>query len=126
MLFTCVVNSAATLWTFSPPGGLYRSCTYLSGLPDRNPCVPPDERFRITQTEGSANNFSSSLSVVTVTEDLNGTLVSCTDGVNGNLVDSEDICIVGMTIPKTCALLSYILIIHSKCLSTTVTFCQHT
>ena len=106
MLFTCVVNSAATLWTFSPPGGPERSCTYLSGLPDRNPCDPPDERFRITKTEGSANNFSSSLSVVTVTEVLNETLVSCTDGVNRNLVESEDICIVGMTIPKTYALLS--------------------
>ena len=106
MLFTCVVDSAATLWTFSPPGGLNRSCTYLSGLPDRNPCDPPDERFRITQTEGSANNFNSSLSVVSATEDLNGTLVSCTNGDTATLVESEEICIVGMTIPKTCALLS--------------------
>ena len=107
MLFTCVVDSGATLWTFSPPGGPERACTYLSGVPDRNPCVPPDERFRITQTEGSANNFNSSLSIVSVAEDLNRTLVSCINGVNGNLVDSEDICIVGMTIPQTYALLSF-------------------
>ena len=124
VLFTCVVNSAATLWTFSPPGGPERVCTYLSALPDRNPCDPPDERFRITQTEGSANNFNSSLSVVTVTEDLNGTLVSCTNGGTGNL-DSDDICIVGMTIPQTYALLSFNIIILREYLSSTVTFCQN-
>ena len=106
MLFTCVVNSGATLWTFSPPGRPERECIYLSSLPDRNPCVPQDERFSITRTEGSVNNFSSSLSVVSVTEDLNGTLVSCTDGNIGNL-GSDDICIAGMTIPQTYALLSF-------------------
>ena len=98
--FTCVVDSGVTRWTVSPPGEPDRTCTYLSALPDENPCDPPDERFRISPTEGSANN-SSSLSVASITENLNTTMVGCTDGIGGNPVGTDNICIVGTPVPQT-------------------------
>ena len=98
--FTCVVNSGATIWTFMQPGEPDRTCAYLSALPDQTTCDPPDDRFRISPTEGSANN-SSSLSVASITENFNETMVGCTDGIGGNPVGSDNICIVGTTVPQT-------------------------
>ena len=107
--FTCVVDSGVTRWTFSPPGEPDRTCTYLSGLPDENPCNPPEERFRISQTEGSASN-NSSLSLALITENLNKTMVGCTDGIGGNRVGTDNICIVGTTAPQTYACLRHFLV----------------
>ena len=121
--FTCVVDSGATIWTFSQPGEPGRTCTYFSALPDQNPCNPPNERFRISQTEGSASN-SSSLSVASITENLNETIVGCRDGGDGNPVGTDNICIVGTTVPQTLMLASDIFLFR-KCLSSTVTYCQH-
>ena len=108
--FTCVVDSGATIWTFSPPGEPDRTCNYLSLSPDQTPCNPPDERFRISQTEGTANNFNSSLSLASITENLNETMVGCTDGIGGNPVDTDSICIVGTTVSQTYAFLRQFLV----------------
>ena len=43
--FTCVVDSGASIWTFSQPGEPDRTCTYFSAFPNQNPCNPPDESF---------------------------------------------------------------------------------
>ena len=74
VIFTCVVGGGVTSWTFSPPGESDRICTYLSAL-NQTTCERPDERFRISQTEGSASNFNSSLSLASITENLNKTMV---------------------------------------------------
>ena len=120
--FTCVVDSGATRWTFSPPGESDRTCNYLRAFPDQTTCNPPDERFRISQTEGSANN-SSSLSLASITENLNETMIVCADGNSGNQVGTDNICIVGKTVPQTLMLASDIFLF--RCLSSTVTYCQH-
>ena len=99
VIFTCV-GGGVTVWTFNQLGEPNRTCTYLSSLPDQTPCNPQDERFRISQTEGSANN-NSSLSVASITEILNTTMVGCTDGIGGNPVGTDNICIVGTPVPQT-------------------------
>ena len=121
--FTCVVDSGAALWTFSPPGEPNRTCPYLSTLPDQSICNPPDERVRISQTEGSASN-SSSLSVTSITENLNETIVGCRDGIGNNQVGTDNICIVGTTVPQILMVASDIFLFR-KCLSSAATYCQH-
>ena len=70
-------------------------CTYLSNAPDPDNCGP-NNRFRSSRTEGSETAANSSLSVVSITEDLNGTMVECTDATNvTNIIGSDDICITG-------------------------------
>ena len=87
------MNSAATSWTISPGGG-DGECIYLSGSQNSDECGPED-KFRSSQTEGSANIFNSSLSVVSVTEAFNRTQVNCTNGDNNALNGSDHICITG-------------------------------
>ena len=47
-------------------------------------------------SNGPANN--SSLSVDLITNDLNGTTVSCSDGGTGEIIGSYNICIIGKVI----------------------------
>ena len=48
------------------------------------------------RTEGSETVANSSLSFVSITEDLNGTMVECTDGTD--IIGSKTICILGIII----------------------------
>ena len=92
--FTCVVESGVTRWTVSP-GGNDGVCIYLSSGQTPDTCGP-DGRFRSSRTEGSETAANSSLSVVSITEDLNGTMVECADGNNiTDIIGSDDICITG-------------------------------
>ena len=71
-------------------------CTYLSCTQDPDTCGP-DGRFRSSRTDGSETAANSSLSVVSITEDLNGTMVECTDGTNiTDIIGSNTICILGI------------------------------
>ena len=90
---TCVVDSPVTTWNVSYAGE-NDACQYerASQVPDT---CGPDGRFRSAQTEGSADDTNSSLTVVSVSEDLNGTLVKCTNGDNGTVTGYYDICITG-------------------------------
>ena len=54
----------------------------------------PDNRFTSSQTDVNGDINNSSLSVDSVTVDLNGTLVECANADN-NLIGPHDICIVG-------------------------------
>ena len=70
-------------------------CIYLSSVPDPDTCGP-DGRFRSSRTEGSKTADNSSLSVVSITEDLDGTMVNCTDGNNiTDIIGTDVICITG-------------------------------
>ena len=92
--FTCVVDPA-TFWRVTPtPGGDNEECVYRSGNPDVTTDCGPDGRFTSSRTDMSQDINNSSLSVVSITNDLNETLVECAD-VNNELVDSYNICIVG-------------------------------
>ena len=88
--FTCSAG-AATFWTVSP-GGVDNECAYRSGNPAIDRCGPGD-RFTSGPT-GDGDNTISSLSVDSITVDLNGTLVECTNA-GGNLIGSDSIFIVG-------------------------------
>ena len=84
-----------TRWSVSP-GGNDGVCIYLSGTEEAENCGP-DGRFTSSRTEGSETAANSSLSVVSITEDLNGTMVECTDGTNvTNIIGSKTICILGI------------------------------
>ena len=83
---------SVTLWTVTP-GGDDGRCVYTSSDPESEMCGP-DNRFTSSQTDVNGDIDNSSLSVDSITVDLNGTLVECAD-VDGNLIDSYDICIVG-------------------------------
>ena len=70
-------------------------CVYLSVTQEAENCGP-DGRFRSSRTEGSETAANSSLSVVSITEDLNGTMVECADATNiTDIIGSDDICITG-------------------------------
>ena len=93
------MDSGATAWTVSP-GGEDGLCIYLAGSPVSETCGP-DGRFRSSRTEGSEIATNSSLSVVSITENLNGTLVACSDGgVSNDLIGSYSICITGKCLWK--------------------------
>ena len=86
-------------WTVSP-GGNGGVCAYLSGTQDPDTCGP-DGKFRSCRTEGSKSADNSSLSVVSITEDLNGTIVECADGNNAtDIIGSKTICILGIILVK--------------------------
>ena len=92
------MNSGTTRWTVSP-GGSDGVCTYLSasGAQDPDTCGP-DGRFISSPTEGSETAANSSLSVVSITEDLNGTMVECNNVTD--IIGSKTICIRGIMLVK--------------------------
>ena len=94
MAFTCVQSSVAAVWTVSL-GGDSTQCAYVRTSPAQDECGP-DDRFQSSRTDdnGPANN--SSLSVLSITSDLNGTTVTCTDAGSGELIGLYNICIVGI------------------------------
>ena len=90
------MDSGVTQWIVGP--GDDDQCVYLSVNPRPATCGPGG-RFESSRTDdnGPANN--SSLSVDLITNDLNGTTVSCNDGTfNGQLIGSYNICIIGKSI----------------------------
>ena len=92
--FTCIAG-AATFWEITPtPGGDDNECVYRSSDPNATASCGPDGRFTSSRTDRSQDINNSSLSVVSITNDLNETLVECTD-VNNELIDSYSICIIG-------------------------------
>ena len=87
----CVVESV-TLWTVTP-GGDDGQCVYVSSAMNEEMCGPGG-RFTSSRTDVNGDINNSSLSVDSITVDLNGTLVECANADN-NLIGSHDICIVG-------------------------------
>ena len=87
------MSSSIALWTVSP-GGDDPECAYssISQAPAR---CGPDRMFQSSRTDDNVPANSSSLSVDSITSDLNGTRVTCTDGGSGELIGSYNICIVG-------------------------------
>ena len=91
--FTCVVEDIiATHWRVDL-GGDESQCAYFSNNPATDTCGP-DNRFQSSQTNDNVPASNSSLRVDTITNDLNGTAVTCTDG-NGELIGSYIICLIG-------------------------------
>ena len=80
-----------TIWIVTP--GDDGRCVYFSSDPEPEMCGP-DNRFTSSQTDVNGDINNSSLSVDSITVDLNGTLVECAN-VTNNLIGSQDICIVG-------------------------------
>ena len=95
IIFTCVVDSGSTLWRVTP-GGDDGVCSYQIGTSNIKDSCGPENSFISSQTEGSSNINNSSLSV-TLTDDLNETLVECIDGTvaNGDPIGSHNICVIG-------------------------------
>ena len=92
--FTCALDAPVTVWTVNPGGG-NANCNYRQSMPNVTAMCGPGGRFTSSQTdENGDTNTTSSLSVVSITNDLNGTSVTCSDG-NLNLIGSSTICIVG-------------------------------
>ena len=91
--FTCVVYAAVTVWTVNP-GGESANCNYRQSMPNVTAMCGPEGRFTSSQTDENGDTNNSSLSVVSITNDLNGTSVTCSDG-NLNLIGSSTICIIG-------------------------------
>ena len=91
--FTCVVTTVVTLWDVTSPQGNITICIYLSNNQIPNTCGPED-RFMLSATDLNGDTMNSSLSVDSITIDLNDTRVECVDG-NAITVGSDDICVVG-------------------------------
>ena len=98
--YACVVvNSVATsftIWRLTPNGGV-PSCAVRHNLPDMDTCGPGRVfTSSLTGQSGDNTSFTSTLSVESISESLNGTTVQCEDAMM-NTVGSMDICIVGKT-----------------------------
>ena len=99
--YTCVVvNSVAassTVWRLTPDGG-EPPCIVLHDQPDIMQTCGPGRIFTSYLTGQSGDNtfFSSTLSVESISESLNGTTVQCEDA-DTSTIGSMDICIVGKT-----------------------------
>ena len=87
------MNSGITFWVVSA-NGVDTQCAYSSNIPLPDMCGP-DGRFESSQTDVNESPNNSSLSVDLITNDFNGTTVSCNDGGTGELIDSYNICIIG-------------------------------
>ena len=95
--FTCVADTT-TIWTVTP-GGDDGQCVYVSSAMNEARCGP-ELRFTSSPTDVNGDVDNSSLSVDSITVDLNGTLVECGNAAN-NLIGLHDICIVGKIINST-------------------------
>ena len=97
-MWTCVVDSGSISWRVTP-GGEKVICRYQIGTPDEEDSCGPERRFTSSRTEGSSDLTNSSLSV-TLTDDLNKTLVECFDAAvaGGNIIAFYNICVIGIEI----------------------------
>ena len=90
--FTCVVSTTTlTAWTVNS-GGDQTSCTYRRNNPLNTETCGPGRRFTSSVTDVNGDPNNSSLSVDSVTSDLNGTSVRCSDG-NSIIIGSRTICV---------------------------------
>ena len=85
------MNSAVTTWTVSLEGD-DGECIYQSDRQTPDTCGP-DDRFMSSRTEGTANNLSSSFSVVSIIQTLDGTVIKCLEGTV--TIGTDNICITG-------------------------------
>ena len=90
--FTCSAGDV-TVWIVSL-GGNDGQCSYISGLPAIDMCGPGN-RFTSGPTDVNGDSTTSFLRVDSITVDLNGTLVECTNA-GGSLIGSDNIFIVGI------------------------------
>ena len=92
--FTCVVSTTTlTAWTVNS-GGDETSCNYRRNDPLNTETCGPGGRFTSSVTDVNENPNNSSLSVDSVTSDLSGTSVTCTDG-NAIIIGIRNICVIG-------------------------------
>ena len=92
--FTCVVNTAVvTNWRVNS-GRDETSCTYTRNDPLNTQTCGPERRFMSSVTDVNGDPSNSSLSVDSVTNDLSGTSVTCSDG-NSVIIGSRNICVIG-------------------------------
>ena len=91
--FTCVVGAPVTVWRVTSGGKIF-DCFYRQSEPNVTAMCGPGDKFTSSQTDENGDTNNSSLSVVSITDDLNGTSLTCLDG-NLNLIGSSTICIVG-------------------------------
>ena len=87
-----------TAWTLTPDGG-EPECIVLHNRPGAMLTCGPGRVFTSSLTGQSGDNtaFTSTLSVESISESLNGTTVECDDAMM-NTVGSKHICIVGKKI----------------------------
>ena len=92
--FTCVVSTTTlTAWTVNS-GGDQTSCNYRRNDPLNTETCGPEGRFTSSVTDVNGNPNNSSLSVDSVTSDLSGASVTCSDG-NPIIIGSRNICVIG-------------------------------
>ena len=84
--FTCLTSQTAITWRVTPNSGNETRCTLVHGVEETAMCGPMN-RFIATVTGAD----SSTLTVQSVDDVINGTSVECLDGD----VD-ETICVTGM------------------------------
>ena len=88
--FTCVADATTITWIVTSEG-MVDTCSY-SQVTQADSCGPGD-MFMSSQTENGGTN-SSTLSVESVTDVLNGTIVTCSDG--STVIGNHTLCIISM------------------------------
>ena len=92
--YTCVVNTTAfTIWRVNS-GGVEDSCTYSQNSLLNTETCGPGGRFTSSVTDVNGDPSNSSLSANSITSDLSGTSVTCSDG-NAVIIGSSSICVIG-------------------------------
>ena len=92
--FICVVTTTpTTIWIVNSEE-VQTSCTYSQNDPTATEKCGPGDMFISSQTDVNGDINNSSLSVVSVDSGLNGTTVTCVDGLDA-LIGSRDICVIG-------------------------------
>ena len=94
--FTCVVVDPGgygfTSWIVTPDGG-ERDCVLRHNKPNEVETCGPGQLFTSSFTNQSADNYTSTLRVESISDDLNRTKVECEDTAVD--VGKENICIIG-------------------------------
>ena len=116
VIFTCVVSTTTvTIWIVNS-GGNSDSCTYSRNNPLNTENCGPGDIFTSSVTDVNVDPNNSSLSVDSITSDLSGTSVTCSDG-NDNTIGSKVICVIGEGLISVSSL-------YSLPQSHTVVFCS--
>ena len=109
MTFTCVVSTTnITTWIVNS-GGNGDSCTYRRNNPLNTENCGPGDIFTSSVTDVNGDPRNSSLSVDSITSDLSGTSVTCSDG-NDNTIGSKIVCVIGeglISVSSSTAFLSH-------------------
>ena len=98
-VFSCTVNdpsgTAVTLWTVTVNGFEDDNCRLIHAITNEMQTCGPDDVFQSSLGVPVGNLYPSTLTVDSLSTQLNGTIVECAGPATSNVIGDTTICVVG-------------------------------